>query len=89
MNYKVVVYIAKKKEDNIMYFKLVIISVILVAFVMLALGIKLWFNPKAEFSAHSCAFEDGSLDKEGACSKCQLQDLANCQENKDKLLIKR
>lgn len=64
-----------------MFFKLLIISVVLVAIIMLALGIKLLFDPKAEFSAHSCALEDGSLDKDSACSKCQLKDLANCPEN--------
>jgi hypothetical protein len=63
-----------------MFINLVIISVILVAIVILTLGVKLWFNPDAEFSAHSCALENGSLDKERACSKCQLKDLVDCLE---------
>ena len=42
--------------------KIVIISLILVAFVVLALGIKLWFDPKAEFTVHSCAHDKGYLD---------------------------
>ncbi|KOH43688.1 hypothetical protein [Sunxiuqinia dokdonensis] len=67
-----------------MFIKLLIASVILVAFVILALGVKLWFDPKAEFSAHSCALEDDDkLDEDQACSKCQLKDLANCPENKN------
>lgn len=66
-----------------MFTKLLIASVILVAFVMLALGLKLWFDPNAEFSVHSCAFEDDNLDKDQACSKCQLKDLADCPENKN------
>jgi len=65
-----------------MFIKVLIISIILVAFIVLALGIKLWFNPDAEFSAHSCRLEDGSLDKDGVCSMCQLKDLADCQEKK-------
>lgn len=64
-----------------MFLKLLIISVILVAIVMLALGIKLLFNKNAQFTAHSCAFEDGSQDQEGACSKCELTDLVDCPEN--------
>jgi len=60
--------------------KVIIISLILVAFVMLALGIKLLIDPKAEFSAHSCSLDNGDLDKDGACSKCQLIDLADCPE---------
>lgn len=58
-----------------------IISVILVAIVMLALGIKLWLDPDAEFSVHSCALEDGSPDKDGTCSQCQLENLSNCPDN--------
>jgi hypothetical protein len=67
-----------------MFTKLLIASVILVAFVILALGVKLWFDPGAEFSAHSCALEDEDrFDKEQACSKCQLKDLADCPENRN------
>lgn len=65
-----------------MLIKLFVISIILVAIGMLALGIKMWFDPDTEFTAHSCALEDGSLDKDGACSKCQLKDLVDCPENK-------
>jgi len=67
-----------------MFIKLFIISIILVAIIMLALGVKLLFNPNAEFTAHSCALEDGGTNQDGACSKCQLKDLADCPENKDK-----
>jgi hypothetical protein len=67
-----------------MFIKLLIISIILVAIIMLALGVKLIFNPNAEFEVHSCALDDGELDKDGACSKCQLKDLADCPEKKDK-----
>jgi hypothetical protein len=66
-----------------MFLKLLILSIILVAIIMLALGIKLWFNPDAEFSAHSCALEDGNVDEEGACHKCQIKDLADCPEKED------
>lgn len=63
-----------------MYLKLLIISVILVAFVFLALGIKLWFDPDAEILPHSCAFEDGNPDKDLGCSMCGLKDIADCTE---------
>ncbi|WP_163707552.1 hypothetical protein [Mangrovibacterium lignilyticum] len=62
-----------------------IIAIILVAFVMLALGVKLLFDKNAEFTVHSCALEDDeSLDKDLSCSKCQLRDLVDCPENKGK-----
>lgn len=63
-----------------MYFKLLIISVILVAVIMLALSIKLLFDKNARFEAHSCALEDGSLNEDGVCSGCQLKDFTNCPE---------
>ncbi len=68
-----------------MIIKTLIISVILVAIVMLALGVKLLFNKDAEFTAHSCAFEDGTSDKNEACSNCDLKDLVDCHENKKDL----
>jgi hypothetical protein len=64
----------------------IIISIILVAFIMLALGIKLLFNRDAEFIVHSCALEEGGLDKDGSCSLCHLKDLADCPENEVKHL---
>jgi len=66
-----------------MFIKVLILSIILVAFVILALGIKLWFDPNAEFTLHSCAFDGDKIDDDGACSKCQLKDLADCPEKKD------
>jgi hypothetical protein len=62
--------------------KVIIISLILVAFIALALGIKMLFDPKAEFTIHSCALDNGDQDKDGVCSKCHLKDLADCPENK-------
>jgi hypothetical protein len=66
-----------------MFLKLLIISLVLMAFVVLALGVKLWFDPNAEFSSHSCALDNGELDETGACSKCQLKELTNCPEKTD------
>jgi hypothetical protein len=66
-----------------MFLKVLIISVILVAFIIFALGVKLWLDPNAEFTVHSCAFDDSDFNKDGGCSICQLKDLTNCQESKD------
>lgn len=67
-----------------MIIKTLIAAVVLVAIVMVTLGVKLLFDKNAEFTAHSCALDDkDSLDKDGACAKCQLKDLANCPENQD------
>jgi hypothetical protein len=59
----------------------IIITIILVAIIMLALGVKLLFNKDAEFTAHSCALDDNkSQDGEPACAKCQIKDIADCSE---------
>ena len=52
---------------------------------MLALGVKLLFNKDAEIKSHSCALEDDRLDKDEACSKCELKDLLDCPEIKKDL----
>jgi hypothetical protein len=53
-----------------MFIKLLIISIILVAIIVLAFGVKLLFNPKAGFSGHACVFEfQEGLDKNTDCSK--------------------
>jgi hypothetical protein len=68
-----------------MIIKTLVIAIFLVAIVMLALGVKLIFNKDAEFTVHSCALEDDeNLSDDGACSKCQLKDLTDCPEKKDK-----
>lgn len=66
-----------------MFLKVLIITIILVAIIMLAMVIKLWFDPNAEFSAHSCALEEGNVDEQGACLKYQIKDLADCPEKED------
>lgn len=67
-----------------MFLKLLIVSVILVAFTMLALGVKLLFNKEATFTEHACAMEDGDLNKIGSgCSSCEIKEIANCTENEN------
>ncbi len=66
-----------------MLFKILILSIILVAFVALALGVKLLFNKKVDLTAHSCPLADEDPKSENACSKCQVKDLIDCPEKKD------
>ena len=71
------------RKEEAMLLKTIIVSIILVAIIMLALGVKMLFDKNAEFTVHSCGLEDGeSLNDNGACSKCQLKDLADCPEEK-------
>lgn len=66
-----------------MFLKLLIVSVILVAFVMLALGVKLFFDKNAEFEVHSCSTGDKNNDNgEPGCSSCELKEIADCPETK-------
>lgn len=66
-----------------MFIKLFILSIIIVAIVLLALGIKLLFDPNAEFTSHSCKLDDEHPNSLSGCSKCQIEDLADCSENKE------
>ncbi|MBN1157802.1 MAG: hypothetical protein JXA61_00345 [Bacteroidales bacterium] len=61
-----------------MFVKLLLISIFVVVLVLLALGLKLWFDPKAEFTVHSCARENSSLNEDGTCPGCRLKDLSDC-----------
>jgi len=63
-----------------MFLKILILSVILVAFTMLALGVKLLFNKEVSISEHACAAEDGDLNSIGGCAACEIQELANCSD---------
>jgi len=63
-----------------MFLKLFLVSVILVAFTMLALGVKLLFDRDASFTHHSCALEDEKLNNVGGCLGCQIRGIANCTE---------
>ena len=63
-----------------MYLKILILSVIMVAFTMLALGIKMLFNKDATFTVHSCSLEDGNLNETGGCAGCGIQEMTNCPE---------
>lgn len=66
-----------------MYLEILIISILLVAIVMLALGVKMFFSKNAEFELHRCSFDDNkNIDKELDCSSCQLKEVADCSEGK-------
>lgn len=65
-----------------MLLKVFILSIILVTLIMLVLSLKLFFDPEAEFSAHSCAFEDGDPEKDLSCVGCKIKDLTDCAEDK-------
>jgi len=63
-----------------MIIKTILVSLILVAIVILALGIKMLFDKNARFEVHSC-----NLDSENpnpTCYKCQTvdPDPADCAE---------
>ena len=63
-----------------MIIKTMIAAVILIAFVILALGLKMLFDKNAKFTIHSCSLEDGNFDEEMTCYKCQLKDKTDCPE---------
>ncbi|RIJ49741.1 hypothetical protein D1614_03095 [Maribellus luteus] len=63
-----------------MYLKILIVTIILVAIMTLALGVKLLFNKDASFTGHACSFDESKLDQDGSCAGCGIQDITNCPE---------
>jgi hypothetical protein len=63
-----------------MFLKILILSVILVAFTILALGVKLLFNKDAAFTGHACSTEGGKQNEINGCAGCGIQDVTNCTE---------
>ncbi len=61
-----------------MIFKTIIIAIVLVTIIMLALGVKLFFDKNAEFTANSCSAEDKLSAKDNGCQTCNLKDLHAC-----------
>jgi len=61
-----------------MIVKTLIVTVILVAIVMLALGVKMLFDKNAKFEVHSCGLDKDNGD--GACYKCQTEAIENFPE---------
>ena len=55
-----------------MILKTIIVTVILVAIVMLALGIKLLFDKNAKFEVHSCSFVNEEYQKHGTQSNHKI-----------------
>jgi hypothetical protein len=66
-----------------MFLKILILSVILVAFTMLALGVKLLFNKEATFTGHACSLENGKQNGIGGCAGCGIQEVTNCPEKEE------
>lgn len=62
--------------------KILIVAVVLVAFAILGLGVKLLFDKDAEFTHHSCAGENKDLNDVNGCTGCEIMKSANCNENK-------
>lgn len=64
-----------------MIIKTVLVSMILVAIVIIALGIKMLFDKNAKFEVHSCNLD--CEDPNGTCYKCQVIDPAECPDNNE------
>lgn len=65
-----------------MIIKILIISAILVAFIMLPYIIHLFFDKDSEFTPHKCAFDEDREKKDNGCSSCQLKELADYHVDK-------
>jgi hypothetical protein len=62
-----------------MFIKLLIISVVIVGFLMLALATKVLFGHDSEVNLHSHELK-GKGTSTKACAACEIKDYANCTE---------
>jgi hypothetical protein len=60
-----------------MFLKLFILSVLLAALALVALGIRLLLERNAEFPDNSCSLKEETLDE---CSECTMKDIFNCKK---------
>jgi len=67
-----------------MILKVLIISALLVAFIMLPYLIHCLFDKDSEFTLHECAFDEDWENKAPGCSSCQLKELVDCSENEER-----
>ncbi len=67
-----------------MFVKILFISIVLMAFVVAGLAIKIFFNPKAEFPHHSCDLENDKAVSREDCASCELKEIANCSDDLSK-----
>lgn len=63
--------------------KILIVSVLLVAFAIMGLAVKLLFDKDAEFTRHSCGGEVKDLNDANGCTGCGIKELVNCSKNKN------
>lgn len=64
-----------------MLFKIFLISITLVVFFMLALGLKKFLKPNANPEEPSCTHHPVDTNDE-ACDSCQIKEIANCDKDK-------
>ncbi|HDO27985.1 MAG TPA: hypothetical protein ENH02_07695 [Bacteroidetes bacterium] len=55
-------------------------AMILIAFLMAAMGLKLIFNKNAEVAGESCHLDETPAGDGTACTNCQVQEIVNCKE---------
>jgi hypothetical protein len=63
-----------------MFFKILIISTIAVAFFIFALGINFWLNNKKEVKSPACEFEGDPSAEQNTCSACKIKEIVNCSK---------
>ena len=66
-----------------MILKILTVSVVLVAFIMLPYLVHRLFDKDSELVLHECPFDEDWEKKNIGCSSCQLKGLADCPENKE------
>ena len=67
-----------------MIIKILIISAVLVAFIMVPYLMHLLFDKDSEFTLHECAFDEDWENEAPVCFSCQLKELVDCSEKEER-----
>ena len=63
-----------------LWLKLFIVAIIITGFLVTALGLKMFFDTRAEAAGQSCHTGDAEDGNESACTHCAVKDIATCNE---------
>ncbi|MCF6341255.1 MAG: hypothetical protein L3J31_00425 [Bacteroidales bacterium] len=64
-----------------MWLKLLVLAMIVTAFLVVAMGLKLVFSKDGGVPGSSCHLDEtNAADENQACSHCQVKEIVNCDE---------
>jgi len=61
-----------------LWLKLLILAIIVTAFLVAAMGLKIAFGKDGEIAGESCHLDETNAEESTECSQCQVKEIVNC-----------